>query len=410
MILLKRVLRTGLMLAVLAAVGWGSFQWWRAHQEKMAAQKAEAAKLAQAPRAPSISVVKVAMSDFTEVVMVSGSLVPREETLVSPEIEGYRVLELFADEGSEVKKGQVLARLVPDQLEAQLAQNDANIANAEAGIARAQSLIKDAEAREQEAKAQLERAVPLRKQGYLSESVYDQRESAANSAAAQVRAAQDALKAAQAQKEQVLAQRKELDWRRSKTEVTSPVDGVVSRRNARIGAVASSAGDAMFRIIQNGEMELDAEIVETELFKVKQGQKAHISVPGAIDLEGTVRLVSPEIDKTTRLGRVRVFLGRNPALHVGAFARGKIETNTSRGIAVPPASVMFDLEGAFVQVVDGQTVKRRNVKTGLVADGRVEITAGLTEGELIVQRSGTFLRDGDIITPVAENDKTAKVQ
>lgn len=404
----NRVKHAATYLLVLAAMAGGAYMFWQHRQATLAAVKLEAAKLAAAPSAPAISVFRVATADFTETVMVSGSLVPREETLISPEIEGYRVLELFADEGSVVKKGQVLARLVPDQLEAQLSQNEANIANAKAGIARAESLIKDAEAKQEQAKADLERAVPLRKQGYLSQSVYDQRESVALSAQAQLRAAKDALTAAHAQKEQVEALRRELEWRRGKTEVSSPVDGIVSRRNARVGAVASAVGEPMFRIIQDGEMELDAEIVETELYKIKPGQTAHITVPGATDIQGTVRLVSPEIDKTTRLGRVRVFLGKNPALHVGAFARGNIETNKSHGIAVPPASVLFDPEGTFVQVVINDKVQRRDVKTGLIADGRIEITKGLAEGEVIVQRSGTFLRDGDVIRPVTENDKTAE--
>ena len=73
---------------------------------------------------PMISVVKARRADFNETVMVSGSLVAREEILVAPEIEGLRVVELFADEGSTVHKGQVLARLVSEQLDAQLAQND----------------------------------------------------------------------------------------------------------------------------------------------------------------------------------------------------------------------------------------------------------------------------------------------
>lgn len=410
MTLLKRLARALGYLAVIGAIAGGGYLYWQSHKAKVEARKAELAKLAAAPNAPAISVVKVSVADFVETVMVSGSMVPREETIVSPEIEGYRVLELFADEGSEVKKGQVLARLVPDQLEAQAGQNDANLSNAMAGIARAESLIKDAQARQEEAKSQLERAVPLRKSGYLSESVFDQRESAARQADAQVRAAKDALTAAQAQKTQVEAQRRELEWRRDKTDVTALVDGVVSRRNARIGAVASAAGEPMFRIIQNGEMELDAEIVETELYKVKSGQTARITVPGAASVEGKVRLVSPEIDKTTRLGRVRVFLGKNPALLVGAFARGAIETNHSRGISVPPASVMFDTSGSYVLAVTDNKVARRNVETGLVADGRVEIKSGLSEGELIVERAGTFLRDGDVITPVVENDKTAEVR
>ncbi len=171
-----------------------------------------------------------------------------------------------------------------------------------------------------------------------------------------------------------------------------------------------AGGDPMFRIIENGELELDAEIVETDLHKVKAGQKARITVPGAANVEGEVRLVSPEIDKVTRLGHVRVFLGKNRALLVGAFARGFIETNHSRGISVPPSSVMFDTAGSYVLAVTDGKVTRRKVQTGLIADGRVEITSGLSEGELIVDRAGTFLRDGDTITPVVEDAKTAEVR
>ena len=72
-----------------------------------------------------MSVVKAAQADFTEMVTVSGSLVPRDEILVAPEVEGLRVLELKVDEGDRVKKGDVLAILVQESLDAQLAQNDA---------------------------------------------------------------------------------------------------------------------------------------------------------------------------------------------------------------------------------------------------------------------------------------------
>lgn len=331
---------------VAAAAAGGGYVYWHGHKDALLAKfehKAEPADGAKAPAyLPAISVVRVANADFVETVMISGSLVPREEIVVSPEIEGFRVVDLYADAGSEVKKGQVLARLVADQLDAQLAQNDANLAGADAAIARAQSQITEAEARAQEAQAQLARAVPLKQSGYLSGSVFDQRESAARSSKALAVAARDALKSAQAQRLEVEAQRRELEWKRSNTQVTSPVDGFVSRRNAHIGAIASAAGDPMFRIIQNGEIELDAEVIEMDLVKVKENQKARINVPGVGDYDGTVRLVSPEIDKTTRLGRVKIFLGKKPELRIGTFARGVIETGRSNGIAVAPASIMFN--------------------------------------------------------------------
>src|SRR5690606_22949385 len=112
------------------------------HTAAIQAQRLEAAK---PMAAPAITVTKAAMEEFVQTAAVSGSLVPREEILVSPEVEGLRVMELLADEGDHVKKGQILARLVVEQIDAQLAQNQANLARANAAIAQAKSQIAQAE-------------------------------------------------------------------------------------------------------------------------------------------------------------------------------------------------------------------------------------------------------------------------
>jgi HlyD family secretion protein len=391
-----RKFTVGLLLAGAAAAG-GYLVIENRQTAAIQAQRLEAAK---SITAPAITVSKVTTEDFVETAAVSGSLVPREEILVSPEVEGLRVLELLADEGDHVTKGQVLARLVAEQIDAQLAQNDANLARSTAAIAQAESQIAQAEAQAKEAEAQFQRAEPLKQSGYLSGATYDQRESAAHTTAAQLIAARDGLTAARADKAQVEAQRREIMWRRNNTDVTAPKDGVISRRTARIGAMASTAGEPMFRIIENGEIELDAEIVETELKNVKVGQKAVVTVPQNGDFDGKVRLVSPEVDKTTRLGRVKIFLGTNPALRIGSFARGRIETARSHGLAVPSSAVSFDQGSAFVQIVNDDKVQRRAVAVGLVAGDIVEVKDGVKEGDLVVTRAGTFLRDGDIVRTI----------
>ena len=114
-----------------------------------------------------------------------------------------------------------------------------------------------------------------------------------------------------------------------------------------------------------------------------------------------MRLVSPEVDKATRLGRVRIFLGDNPGLRVGAFARGTIETANGHGLAVPASAILYGPDGATVQVVRDSRVETRRIKTGLAGGALVEVTKGLSEGDLVVARSGTFLRDGDAVRPVA---------
>lgn len=395
-------------LAVAGAIAGGAYVF--IHNKHITTEQAERLAHAEPSKAPSVTVSRVTMNDFVETAVVSGSLIPREEILVSPEIEGLRVLELLADEGDRVKKGQVLARLVSEQIDAQLAQNQANLARSNAAIAQAQSQIVQAEAQAKEAAAQLQRAEPLKKSGYLSGSTYDQRESAAHTTAAQLIAARDGLTAAKAEKAQVEAQGRELQWRRSNTDVTAPQDGLISRRTARMGALASSVGEPMFRIIQNGEIELDAEIVETELKNVKVGQKGVVTVPQVGQFEGKVRLVSPEVDKATRLGRVKVFLGSNPQLRIGTYANGLIETAHSRGLGVPTSAVTFDQGSTYVQVVSANTVKKQVIRVGLISGDLAEVKEGLHEGDLVVTRAGTFLRDGDVVRPVLPEAKLSEAR
>jgi RND family efflux transporter MFP subunit len=365
------------------------------------AAKESARELAAADLlAAAVTVASVAPAGFTETVLATGSLVAREEILVGPEVEGLRITEVLADEGQHVRKGEPLARLVADTLDAQVAQNDAALARTAAAVAQAKAAIVQAEARLTESRNAYERAKPLREAGHMTEAVFDQREQAARTADAQLTAAQDGLKVAEAERAQVEAQRRELTWRRGRIEVAAPADGIVSRRMARIGGYAAGAAEPMFRIVAKGEVELDAEVVETRLAAVKAGQRARVEVAGLGEVTGTVRLVSPEVDKGTRLGRVRIFLGDNPGLRVGAFARASIVTATSSGLAVPASAVLHGPGGATVQVVRGSRVETRRIRTGLAADTRVEVREGLNDGDLVVARAGTFLRDGDTVRPI----------
>ena len=103
--------------------------------------------------------------------LATGSLVAREEILVGPEVEGLRITEVLADEGARVKKGDVLARLVADTLDAQVAQNDAGHRARHAPPSpRPRASIVQAEARLVESRNALERAKPLRSAGHMTES------------------------------------------------------------------------------------------------------------------------------------------------------------------------------------------------------------------------------------------------
>jgi RND family efflux transporter MFP subunit len=348
----------------------------------------------------AVTVVRAEPARFVETVLVTGSLVAREEILVGPEIDGLRVVEVLADEGDRVLKGQVLVRLVSDTLEAQLAQNTAALARSEAAIAQARSAIASAEARLVEAANAYERAKPLSKSGVLSDSGMDQREASMRTTQAAVASARDGLKVAEAEKAQIEAQRREITWRRARTDIRAPADGVVSRRNARIGGNASGMAEPMFRIVAKGDIELDAEVPETRLSKLRDGQEATIESAGGKPFKGVVRLVSPEVDRMTRLGRVRIFIGDHPGLFVGAFAKARIRTAESRGLAIPASAVLYGADGPVVQLVSDGRISTRWVKVGLTEGNLMEVSEGLQAGDAVVARSGTFLRDGDSVRPV----------
>jgi HlyD family secretion protein len=364
------------------------------------------AKPAQAPApqsTPAVTVVRAAERELVERAIVTGTLVPREEILVAPEVEGYRIAEVLVEEGDTVKQGQVLAKLTRDVLETQLAQNAASRARAEAGIAQARSNIVQSEAAHTEAQQALERARSLMRSGNTTEVVLEQRVSAARAAEGRLSAARDGLRIAEAERASTQAQQREIEWRLSRTEIRAPAAGVIARKNARVGATATAAGDPLFRIIANGEIELEGELTETQLPRLREGAEARVTVDGERLIEGRVRNVFPEVDRATRLGKVRISLQKDPALRIGSFARGTVEVARRTGVAVPIASVLHGAEGASVLAVVSDKVEARKVRTGLSAEGFVEISEGLKAGEAIVARAGSFLRDGDVVRSVESN-------
>ena len=125
------------------------------------------------------------------------------------------------------------------------------------------------------------------------------------------------------------------------------------------------------------------------------------------DVIGRLRLVLPEINRSTQLGHVRISLPSDPSLKVGMFARASIDAKRSCGVAVPRAAI----DHLTVQVVKGNTVETRKVKVGLVSDSSTEILEGLEGGEIVVADAGTTLHDGDQIqTKFADDVDDARVR
>lgn len=335
--------------------------------------KADAAKPKAGFENPlTVSVAPVQMRALKGGLSASGVLIPREEAAVTTELNGYRVAQVMVDQDAVVRQGQPLARLDDTLLRSQIAQQTA--------IVTQQSVA--AERSQEEAK----RVAGLDNQGVLPQEQIAERRLAAKSAGAVVAAAQ--------------AQLNDLKVREGMMTVRAPVSGRVLERTVRPGDVATPAM-VMFRLARDGQVEVNAEVAEGDLARVRPGDHAEVALPSGAKVTGVVRLVSPQVDANTRLGRVRITLPVRPDLRSGGFARAEFTESSRQAPVAPENAVRFDADGASVLMLDKDDRARRvPVKTGARSDGFVELLQGPPAGSKVLLGGGAFVLDGDKVRPI----------
>jgi len=330
-------------------------------------------KTTEAQQAHAVRVVRVATAPISGALAASGDLVPREEAAVFPEVAGYRVARVLVDMGDTVKKGQTLVQLDPTMIQANLAQQQALAAQAEANALQAEE--------------QANRVKDLDNAGVLSQEAIDQRRFQARAARATANAQKAALKDAQT--------------RVAKLSVAAPVSGLVLEKTVRPGDMSATGGATpWFRIARDSEVELAAQLSEADLAKVRPGQHAQVTLPDGAVVDGTVRLVSPQVDAQTKLGIVRIRLPVNRDIRSGGFARAVFTDVSGVVTAAPESAVRYDADGASVMVVGADNrVHRVMVQTGQRGGGLVQLVKGPPIGSRIVQNAAAFLLDGDLVKP-----------
>ena len=354
--------------------------------------------------APAVTVVPVAARNFVARTAISGSVVPRQAVSVVAQLTGTPVTTLSVDIGDTVAAGDVLATFDDAVLTAQLAQVDAQIDTGNAAIRQAQSQIASAQANADEANIVLTRTQALVADGATARSSLDQALAANRTAQATLTSTQDGLLSAQSQLRQIEAQRVVASLNLDHATLTAPVGGLIAFRNINLGDLASGSTPA-FVIYENGALEVTAEVVETALSQINAGDAVTLSLFGLPDVMGNVRLISPTVNATTRLGTVYITPLTSTNLRAGLFAGGWIVTDQRNGLAVPTTAVQADSTGAFVFVVNDDVLARTAVTPGLIWQGLREIKSGLTADQIVVARAGGFIVDGDRVTPVTAEVK-----
>lgn len=334
----------------------------------------EQKKAVESPRdqARTVTVVAVAPRQIEGGLVASGALTPREQISIYPQVNGYRVSRVLVDVGDHVSAGQPLAELDDTLLRAQLAQQTA--------LAEQQAVLAD------QAETQAARVKGTDAEGLLSQEQIDTRRYAARSARAQANA-----QAAAAQ---------DLRTRESLMIVRAPRAGLVIERNVNLGDLSGAGTNPFYRLAENSQIELAADVGEDALGKLHPGALARVTLSGGVEVQGVVRLVSPSIDPNTKLGKVRITLPVRSDIHAGGFAQATFLGETRSALAVPETAVRYDANGASVMVVGpDDRLERVAVTTGERGGGYVELLTGPPAGARVVAKAAAMFVPGDFVRP-----------
>lgn len=355
---------------------------------------------------PAIRVTEAAERTLVDRIVVTGTVQAIEEVYVQPQVDGLRIEDLKADVGDVVKSGDVLATLASDALVLQKSQLQANRAKVEAVTAQLQAQVLEAEANEAEAIRQAERAERLVKSKAVAVGEAERLRATATASTARVNSAKQAIAANNADLKVIDAQIEDVDLRLARTDVKTTVGGVISARTAKIGAIAAGAGNPLFTIIRDNAIELNADVSEGDLLKLKPGQVVHMTVAGtSTRVEGKVRTIEPVVNATTRLGTVKISIDDPDIARIGMYASAEVIVSDRKVLSLPLTAVTSE-DGSMVvrRVVDG-VVTMTKVETGVQDGDFVEISEGLKAKDIVVEKAGAYVRNGDKVAPVFQ--KTA---
>lgn len=331
----------------------------------------ESAREAAPPAAkPALTVTTVApvQTDWPVTLKAGGNVAAWQEAVIGPEISSYRITEVAVNVGDTVRRGQVLARIAPETVDSEYAEVRASVAEAQAVVA--------------ETRASHERARQLREKGFYSAQQLTQTQAAAESA--------------QARLEAVSARLQTAALRKARATVTAPDDGIVSARNATVGAIVQP-GQELFRLIRGGRLEWRAEVSAADLARIKPGQAAVLTAPGGAQVDGVVRALAPTVDPRTATALVYVDLPAAAGkVSAGMFARGEFRLGTRPALTVPQSALLLREGFAYVFRVEGNKVVQLKVATDRRQDDRVEVT-GLDPAARVVAAGVGFLDDGDTV-------------
>jgi membrane fusion protein (multidrug efflux system) len=317
--------------------------------------------------------------DLAETLALTGTLDPRAQVTVVPEISA-RLERVLHNEGDRVARGQLLAVL--DDTDFTLARD------------RAKAAVDVAEANRAHARAEKDRADSLLKTGGITDKDH---------LAAQVAVQVAEASTSQARSELAIAQRQ-----MGRSQIVAPISGRIARRHADAGTIVT-AGMPLYTIVDDSIFEFRSAVASSDFGKVKVGEDVVVTVdalPGFVT-EGEVNRIAPQVDARSRSFEVIIRVPGRSQLVSGLFARAEVKVrDVPDGLVVPPAALVrdgSDPSKAQTYVVNGDKVERRDVTVGVEVPDAVQVTSGLKAGDVVVVDPPSALGPGTRVVTETKN-------
>jgi RND family efflux transporter MFP subunit len=347
-----------------------------------------------AARVDAVSVQQFYPAQSFTLLNASGYVVPQRKAAVASKITA-RLEELFVEEGSKVKKDQVLARLENADLAATVRQAEANLNVARSSVDQARAELNDA-------RVNFERERRLLAKEFTTRSVYDAAEARFKKAQAAVAGAESSVRANEAA---VREARVSLDY----TYIRAPFDGVVLTKNADIGDIvtpigaASTAKAAVVTLADMSSLKVEADVSESNIEKLKLGQPCQIQLDAIPDtrFDGTVHMIVPTADRTKATVMVKVNFNHLdsrilPEMSAKvAFLSREVSANEKKPRTAVNGKAVVEKDGRkYIFIIRGGRAVLTPVTTGALFGDMVEITSGAASGDKAVLNPAARLKNG----------------
>ena len=383
----------------------------------------------------TVQVTPAEQGKIEQVVRTEATLYPKDQAALTPKVTAP-VRAFYVNRGSPVHRGQLLAVLENRDLTASVADNQGAYEQAQAayGIAVSSALPEEWQKAEYDLKATREaydaqqKVYDSRKvlfeQGALPRKDYDQAGVALIQAKASYEIAQKHMTALETagKKDQIKAAKGQLTSAQGKfegaaaqlsySEITSPIDGVVTDRPLYPGETAP-AGVPLMVVMDTSSVIAKAHIPQQDAALLKTGDSATLMAPGDVSIDGKVSLISPALDPNSTTVEVWVTAPNTGAtLRPGTTVTAEITARTvNDAITIPASALLKTPDGATTVMVVGSDDKAHqvSVEAGIRQGDRVQITKGLSGGEKVVTTGAYGLPNDTKVkiaaAPAAEDDK-----